>query len=236
VRVREPRKCSMTILPSLNRRSHRQSTIRLIGAPDLSTTTSRSGIRQPHHEMLVVPSVQGRRNPVNRGTPVGHPLLAILREEITESWRRTMTPRIEVRLENPAVSWTAQGRFLAASLFCLIVPSPGVASAASASVPSVDIATTCRESEKAITTMFGPGTQQTFDNCMKQENDARAEIVKSWRGYPAGGRQHCVNTTVYMPSYVEWLTCLEMDQSVEALRRNNTAATDPATTAGQGKR
>jgi hypothetical protein len=117
-----------------------------------------------------------------------------------------MSPKVEVWLGNPAVSWTTKGRLLAASLFCLIVASPGVASAASASVPSVDIATTCRESEKAITTMFGPGSQQTFDSCMKQENDARAEIVKNWRSYPAGGRQRCVNTTLYMPSYVEWLT------------------------------
>jgi hypothetical protein len=103
-------------------------------------------------------------------------------------------------------------------------------------VPSVDIATTCRESEKAIMTMFGPGSQQTFDSCMKQENDARAEIVKNWRSYPAGGRQHCVNTTLYMPSYVEWLTCLEMEQSAEALHRNRAAASNPATTTGQGKR
>jgi hypothetical protein len=44
-----------------------------------------------------------------------------------------------------------------------------------------------------------------------------------------------VNTTVYMPSYVEWLTCLEMEQHVEALRRNKVTATDPATD-GQGKR
>jgi hypothetical protein len=39
-----------------------------------------------------------------------------------------------------------------------------------------------------------------------------------------------------MPSYVEWLTCLEMDQAVEALHRNKAATTNPATTAGQGKR
>ena len=145
-----------------------------------------------------------------------------------------MSPKVEVRLENLAVSRTTKGRLLAASLFCLIVPSPGVAS--SASVPSVDIATTCRESEKAITTMFGPGSQLTFDTCMKQENDARAEIVKNWQSYSAGGRQRCVNTTLYMPSYVEWLTCLEMEQSVEALRRNRAAASNSGTTEGQGKR
>jgi hypothetical protein len=69
----------------------------------------------------------------------------------------------------------------------------------------------------------------------RRENDARAEIVKNWRSYPAGGRQRCINTTGYMPSYVEWLTCLEMEQSVEALRKNN-PATNPAATEGRGKR
>src|SRR5215475_8598394 len=152
-----------------------------------------------------------------------------------------MSPKAAVALERPALSWMSKGKLLATSLFCLIVASPGVASAQSARVPTVDIATTCRTSEQAITSIFGPGTMQTFDSCMKQESEARAEIVKSWRNYPAGGRQRCINTTGYMPSYVEWLTCLEMEQSLEALRKNNPAAinpaaTSPATTEGRGNR
>jgi hypothetical protein len=152
-----------------------------------------------------------------------------------------MSLKIEVGPVTPAVSWMSKGKLLATSLFCLIVASPGVASAQSARVPTVDIATTCRRSEKAITSIFGPGTMQTFDSCMTQENEARAEIVKNWRNYPAGGRQRCINTTGYMPSYVEWLTCLEMEQSVETMRKNNPAANNPAgidavTTEGRGNR
>jgi len=108
--------------------------------------------------------------------------------------------------------------------------------AASTGLPTIDIETTCRESERAIASIFGPGTQQTFVSCMKQENDARAQIVKDWQGYPAGGRRRCVNTTGYMPSYVEWLTCLEMEQSVDALRRKNPAAANPTTTEGRIER
>jgi hypothetical protein len=147
-----------------------------------------------------------------------------------------MRSTVELWLESPRASWNTKGGLLAASVFCLIVASPDIVSAAAAGVPTVDIATTCRESEKAITSMFGHASQRTFDSCMKQEDDARVEIAKNWRSYPADGRQRCVNTTVYMPSYVEWLTCLEMEQHVEALRRNNVTATDPATTDGQGKR
>ena len=149
-----------------------------------------------------------------------------------------MKPKPSVTLGGPAVSWITKGKLLATSLLYLIVAAPGVASAASSgSVPTVDIATTCRESQKAIVSIFGPDTQQTLGNCLKQENEAREQIVKNWLDYPAGGRQRCINTTGYMPSYVEWLTCLEMEQQVLELRkRSNPAATNPATTDGRGKR
>jgi hypothetical protein len=146
---------------------------------------------------------------------------------------RTPADQVVVRMSKAGV--------LTASLLCLIVALPDIASAAPASVPTIDIATTCRESERAITSIFGPGTQQTFDSCMKQEQEAREQIVKNWGSFPAGGRQRCVNTTGYMPSYVEWLTCLEMEQSVEALRKSGPAATNPiggtpTTTEGQSDR
>ena len=152
-----------------------------------------------------------------------------------------MSPNVDQALRDCAVSRVTKGKAIVASVFCLIVASPNAASAASAGVPTVDIATTCRESERAITSIFGAGVQQTFDSCMKQENEARGQIVKNWRSYPSGGRQRCVNTTGYMPSYVEWLTCLEMEQSVEALRRSNSettrpSSTKPATTEGRSER
>jgi len=147
-----------------------------------------------------------------------------------------MSPNLDRTLGYPIVSRMMKRRLFTASVFCLIVALPNVASAASAGIPTVDIGTTCRESDKAIASIFGPGTQQTFDNCMKQENDAREQIVKNWKSYPSGGRQRCVNTTGYMPSYVEWLTYLEMEQSVDVLRRNNPAATKPAMTEGRYER
>jgi hypothetical protein len=130
-----------------------------------------------------------------------------------------------------------KGKLLATSLLYLIVAAPGVASAASADVPTVNIGITCRESEKALRAVLGDDVRTTFESCMKQESDARAEIVKNWQSYPAGGRQRCVNPTGYMPSYVEWLTCLEMEQQVNELhKKTNPAATNPATTEGRGKR
>ncbi len=145
-----------------------------------------------------------------------------------------MKPKPGVMLGGPTLSWTTRRKLLATGLFCLSVATPGVASAASSGVPTVDIAITCRTSEKALISIFGAQTQQTFESCMQSENAAREQIVKNWQHFPAGGRQRCVNTTGYMPSYVEWLTCLEMEQQVLELRKG--ASTNPATTEGRGAR
>jgi hypothetical protein len=150
-----------------------------------------------------------------------------------------MKPKLGVTLGGPTLggsnlSWTTRRKLLATGLFCLSLATPGVASAASNGVPTVDIAITCRTSEKALIAIFGASYQQTFDSCMTSENDARAQIVKNWSSFPAGARQRCVNTTGYMPSYVEWLTCLEMEKQVNEVRKS--AATHPATTEGRGAR
>jgi hypothetical protein len=145
-----------------------------------------------------------------------------------------MKPKLGVTLGGPTLSWTTRRKLLATGLFCLSLATPGVASAASNGVPTVDIAITCQTSEKALIAIFGGETQQTFGSCMTSENDARAQIVKNWSSFAAGARQRCVNTTGYMPSYVEWLTCLEMEQQVNESRKR--AATNPATTEGRGAR
>ena len=145
-----------------------------------------------------------------------------------------MKPKQGVTLGGPTLSWPTKRKLLATGLFCLSLATPGVASAASSGVPTVDIAITCRTSEKALIAIFGGETQQTFGSCMTSENDARAQIVKNWSSFAAGARQRCVNTTGYMPSYVEWLTCLEMEQQVNEMRKK--AATNSATTEGRGAR
>jgi hypothetical protein len=152
-----------------------------------------------------------------------------------------MKPKLGVPLGGPTLSWTTKRRLLATGLFCLSLATPGVASAASNGVPTVDIAITCRTSEQALIAIFGASYQQTFESCMTSEKAAREQIVKEWQKFPAAGRQRCVITTAYMPSYIEWLTCLEMEQQVNELRKQadeslKKAATTPATTEGRGAR
>jgi len=130
------------------------------------------------------------------------------------------------------LAWTTRRKLFATGLFCLSLATPGLASAASNGVPTADITTTCRTSEKALIAIFGAETQQNFESCMNSEKEAREQIVKNWQNFPTGARQRCVNTTVYMPSYVEWLTCLEMEQQVNEARKK--AASNPVITEGRG--
>jgi hypothetical protein len=150
-----------------------------------------------------------------------------------------MKPKLGVTLGGPTLSWTTKRQLLATGLFCLSLATPGVASAASNGVPTVDIAITCRTSEQALIAIFGASYQQTFESCMTSEKAAREQIVKDWQKFPAGGRQRCVITTGYMPSYIEWLTCLEMEQQVNELRKQANESlkkveTNPVTTEGRG--
>ena len=150
-----------------------------------------------------------------------------------------MKPTLGVTLGGPMLSWATKRKLLATGLCCLSLATPGVAGAASNGVPTADIATTCRTSEKALIAIFGAQTQQNFQSCMTSESGAREQIVKNWQNYSAGARQRCVNTTGYMPSYVEWLTCLEMEQQVNELRKqadelNKKESTTPVTTEGRG--
>ena len=100
--------------------------------------------------------------------------------------------------------------------------------AASSGPPTIDVATTCRTSEKEIVKIFGDTTAATFEGCMRQENEALERIQKDWAAYSASAKAHCVQAKSYMPSYVEWLTCLEMEQHLKELRAKEAEVTPPA--------
>jgi hypothetical protein len=103
--------------------------------------------------------------------------------------------------------------------FTPLVSGLYVLAAATGGTPTVDIRKTCQESEKAVTAIFGNATVATYDNCVSQEQAARASIVKDWAKYTAQDKELCINTTGYMPSYVEWLTCLEMAGNLRESRK-----------------
>jgi hypothetical protein len=92
----------------------------------------------------------------------------------------------------------------------------GAASATSADpFPGIDVQKMCRASEAVS---FADSTQ-TFDVCMSDERAARDRLVEDWANVPARDKARCVLPTEYLPSYVEWLTCLEMERELKKIRQ-----------------
>jgi hypothetical protein len=89
--------------------------------------------------------------------------------------------------------------------------------AAEGLLPGINVEASCRASANAVFQATGDKTVATVENCMSQENAARAQIMRSWDTFSSSDRAQCINPKVYMPSYVEWLTCLETRRDVRGL-------------------
>lgn len=99
-----------------------------------------------------------------------------------------------------------------------VLASTLVLAAASGGPPKVNIEVTCRVSEIEIKKLFGNDSKVTASDCLRQENAAWDELVKTWATFPPADRTLCVQPRSHMPSYVEWLTCLETQKDLRRLR------------------
>jgi len=86
-------------------------------------------------------------------------------------------------------------------------------------VPTINIEASCRASTKAVFEALKDKTAATFEHCMEHENAARAQLLKNWNTFPRADISLCVNPKVYMPSYAEWITCLEMRQHLKTIQK-----------------
>ena len=105
-----------------------------------------------------------------------------------------------------------------------------VASAALAkddSVPNIDLQNLCRSNQKAIDAAFGAGNISMVDSCIAGEQGAREQLVKDWASFSASDKTLCMRPTVYLPSYVEWLTCAEMQRDVKKMRKEQPVSIPP---------
>jgi hypothetical protein len=102
----------------------------------------------------------------------------------------------------------------------MLVSAPGV--------PNIDIKKTCRQSERTLQSTTGAGT--IYNSCMSSETEARKQLQSTWAKYPAVDKSSCVHPNNYMPSYVEWLTCLEMRLYAKELRGRGAWGKPPAPT------
>ena len=82
-------------------------------------------------------------------------------------------------------------------------------------VPTINVQETCRAAAGVMANLLAGSTgQNDVAICVDSENKARDQINKDWGTYTASDRAGCVQAAGYLPSYVEWLTCFEMNKSV----------------------
>jgi hypothetical protein len=94
--------------------------------------------------------------------------------------------------------------------------------AATGAVPAVDMQKSCRDSASAL---YASGSiTNDVDNCISEEQAAREQLVKDWATFPANTKAHCVLPAEYLPSYIEWLTCLQMEGDIKKIRDEQPAA------------
>jgi hypothetical protein len=68
-----------------------------------------------------------------------------------------------------------------------------------------------------------PNSANVFDACVEDEKDASAKLAKDWAIFPAADKARCVHAAIYLPSYVEWLTCIEGESTLRRIRKDSTA-------------
>lgn len=80
-----------------------------------------------------------------------------------------------------------------------------------AKLPKIDFHRICREIDAATRSSYrNSPARDTINSCIAAETDARDQIVKEWSNFPALARSRCIQPNAYMPTYVRWLTCLEL--------------------------
>jgi hypothetical protein len=97
-------------------------------------------------------------------------------------------------------------------------------------VPTIDIQNTCKLAAGVmLSLMGGTTTEQDVNACLDSEQKARDQIVKDRATYSSADKVLCMRTDVYLPSYVEWLTCLEMERDVRKMQRDDQFGPGPYT-------
>src|ERR1700730_8375046 len=88
-------------------------------------------------------------------------------------------------------------------------------------VPDLNFEPICRESGAA--NLAG---KDDMRDCLRAEGAARDALAKQWSQFASADRARCMrlSTSNGSASYVEVLTCLEMDRDAKKLRRTTGAA------------
>jgi hypothetical protein len=128
--------------------------------------------------------------------------------------------------------WLTKAKTAAA--VAIVLSAASISLAKDSGLPTIDIEKLCRVNTDAVREVFTAGDLQGMDTCVADERVAREQLFKNWATYPASAEAACVQPQEYLPSYVEWQTCIEMTQAVLELRKRQEAA--PSTTGSGASR
>jgi len=121
-----------------------------------------------------------------------------------------------------------------AAFVAIVVCTVSASAAKNGSPPTIDLQKTCEASVAAAAAIIGNTGQGDIDVCMQDEQAARMQIVNEWATFPALAKSRCVKPQEYVPSYVEWVACLEMTRDVFKLRQERSST--PAAGLGRNSR
>ena len=81
-------------------------------------------------------------------------------------------------------------------------------------VPQLDVTPSCRAAEVAAVM-----PNRNEETCARSEKEARAKLQQEWSQFTAQQQGHCVRLSALggSPSYIELLTCLELDSAAKKL-------------------
>jgi hypothetical protein len=84
-----------------------------------------------------------------------------------------------------------------------------------AGVPRFNIKATCRQAQP----LSGLGDKSVYRGCVDSEVEARKKLAKLWRSFKVSSRMSCVGETPIggIPSYVDLLSCLQLDKEAGSL-------------------
>jgi hypothetical protein len=120
-----------------------------------------------------------------------------------------------------AAGWRCKIVSAAAVMIAIGLMADASRNTAQAQVPSINIVETCWSAAGVMYSLSiaSPNSQSDADICLDSETKAQQQLTKDWSSYQSADRQGCIQPGTYLPSYVEWLTCLEMNRYVRDARQ-----------------
>jgi hypothetical protein len=99
-------------------------------------------------------------------------------------------------------------RFSCAFASLMLLLLAGAPASAREELPRFNVEAVCRAAPSLV-----PGDQSPYQSCMKDEADARTQLERQWNSFNDSSRRTCVEETNVggSPSYVDVLTCLQMN-------------------------